>query len=397
MSSPDAAAIRPSSHSFDLRSLTYITHVDDNLCCPICQSPLVDPFTTSCRHTFCLACITDALKVSKSCPVDRSPLDTADIKMAPVVLANLVNDLTVLCPNHALGCSATLSRGNVEGHLKEDCQYVTVDCPGCGEKIMRKDRQGDSEDCVHVEEACRYCSEKHRKLDMKSHEAVCSAFTSSCRHCGIECPLSKILAHEATCDEAIVNCDSASVGCPWHGPRKESTTHSVSCPLTHLRPLLEEHNSRIANLERENKLLRRRLEASLTARAQTDIIQSNTTTALDNQTLRVLTEQERIRSDMERLYVSMQELDMKQNTLAMFMGENMRTQEEVAMIGAAVNNLQTQLHGLQLLTIRRQGMDQNGAGNRSDGPSSQVKRAAENGVLGRAGRECFSDMFETRD
>ncbi|TGZ83896.1 hypothetical protein EX30DRAFT_338493 [Ascodesmis nigricans] len=368
---------------FDIRALTYVTHVDDNLCCPICQSPLVEPFTTSCRHTFCSECITNALKASKTCPVDRTPLDTKNINMAPVVLANLVNDLTVLCPNHrdGLGCTATLPRGNVEGHLKEDCLYVTVACPGCEEKIMRKDLQDDV--CVHVEEECSYCSGMHRKLDMKEHETVCPGLTTPCKFCGNECPRPQIPNHEAICDEAIVSCDAASVGCPWHGLRKESTDHSTSCPLMHIRPLLEENNSRLANLEHENKLLRRRLELSLVARAQTDIAES-----MDDQTIRVLTEQEHIRSDLERLYVSMQEMDIKQNMLSMHMSDNMRTKEEVAMIGAAVNNLRTQLHGLQLLMFRRQGLDQNGSGGaRPTGASSQ---AGDNSVLGHARR--MSDM-----
>lgn len=177
-------------------------------------------------------------------------------------------------------------------------------------------------------------------------------------------------------------CDSATIGCPWHGPRKDSASHLASCPLTYLRPLLEEHSSRIATLEHENKLLRRRLEVSLAARAQADRAETSATAVLDDQTIRVLTEQEHLRSDLERLYASMQEMDIKQNMLTMHMSENMRTKEDVAMIGAAVNNLRTQLHGLQILTLRRQGMDQSGSGNRPAGPSGAVNRPGENSVLG---------------
>lgn len=153
--------------AFDIRALSYLTHVDENLCCPICHSPLIDPITTKCRHTFCSDCIIDALKVSKSCPVDRSPLESEDITMAPVVLANLVDDLTVFCPNSELGCTTSLPRGSVKRHLKDDCDYISVQCPGpdCQQNILRKDVSG--EECVHMNELCPYCSSIVRRLDTK--------------------------------------------------------------------------------------------------------------------------------------------------------------------------------------------------------------------------------------
>ena len=91
---------------------------------------------------------------------------------------------------------------------------------------------------------------------------------------------------------------------------------------------------------------------------------------LDDQTIHVLTEQEHLRSDLERLMAAMSEMELKQNMLTMHITENMRTKEEVAMIGAAVNNMRTQLHGLQMLTLRRQTMEQRpGNGNTGQGPA----------------------------
>lgn len=153
-----------SGRGFDLRALTYLTHVDDNLCCPICHSPLVDPTTTKCRHTFCSDCIADALEISSTCPVDRTPLELQDITMAPVVIANLVNDLVVLCPNSNLGCTSTQPRSFVGGHLKDECRFVTVDCVGCNERILRRDVH---EECMHQEIVCTHCSVTLRKLDLE--------------------------------------------------------------------------------------------------------------------------------------------------------------------------------------------------------------------------------------
>lgn len=217
---------------------------------------------------------------------------------------------------------------------------------------------------------------------MQNHEAQCPGLTMECRHCHDEFSRSTLIDHEATCDEAIIPCGSASVGCPWHGQRKETADHATSCPFSYLRPILEEHATRIASLEQENKALRRRVENSLAARALSDRQEASATAVLDDQTLRLLTEQEHIRTDVERLYASMQEMDIKQNMYAMHINENMRIKEDVAMIGAAVNNLRTQLNHLQILTMRRQDNGGSGPGNRPAGPSGPVNRTVENVVLG---------------
>lgn len=160
----------PVSHSsLDLRTLTYLSHVDDNLCCPICRSPLIDPETTKCRHTFCADCISGALEMSSTCPVDRNPLGAGDVSAAPIMITNLVNDLVVLCPNGGLGCTATQPRSLVKGHLKEDCGFVVVDCPGCDEKIMRRDLRGE---CRHAEIECTHCLAMIRQLEMEVRGAT---------------------------------------------------------------------------------------------------------------------------------------------------------------------------------------------------------------------------------
>ncbi|KAF8241533.1 hypothetical protein K440DRAFT_642046 [Wilcoxina mikolae CBS 423.85] len=302
--------------SLDLRTLTYLTHVDDNLCCPICRSPLIDPETTKCRHTFCADCISGALEISSTCPVDRNPLGPGDVSAAPIMIANLVNDLAVLCPNRGLGCTATLPRS----------------------------------------------------LD---HEEICPQLSSSCPHCLLEFPRPDIRSHQLTCEEGMVVCKALSVGCPWSGRRREASEHAISCAFTYLRPLLHEHASRIAALELENKLLRKKIDVVIPSwinseRSYTD------NGLLDGQTIQILTEQEHIRSDLERLFAAMADMDIKQSMLTMHMSDNMRTRDDIAMIGAAVSNLRSQLHGLQLLTLRQQ----SGTGSPTTGTSTAPSLAA---------------------
>lgn len=151
--------------TFDLRALTYIAQVDENLCCPICRSPLLDPATTKCRHTFCADCIAGALDNSPTCPVDRNPLSDGDVAPAPTIVSNLVNDLFVLCPNAALGCPATPARALVFGHLKDDCGFVTVACPACAEPIPRRDLAADA--CMHAPANCPHCDAPTRQLELE--------------------------------------------------------------------------------------------------------------------------------------------------------------------------------------------------------------------------------------
>ncbi|KAA8895082.1 hypothetical protein FN846DRAFT_356314 [Sphaerosporella brunnea] len=346
-----------SASSLDLRALTYLTPVDENLCCPICRSLLIDPQTTKCRHTFCSNCIAGALEISPTCPVDRNPLERGDVSAAPIMISNLVNDLVVLCPNTPLGCTATRARSLIEGHLKDECGFVTVDCPGCEDKILRRDLR---EECMHTED----------------HESICPQLTSSCQHCSSEFPRSEISSHELTCDEAIMVCDACSVGCPWSGRRREATAHVLSCAFTYLRPLLHEHASRIAALELENKSLKKRIDILMPTRRDSERSE-NSSGLLDEQTIQILTEQEHIRSDLERLFAAVADMDMKQSLLTIHMSENMRTREEITMIGAAVNNLRSQLLGLQLLTLRQQ----SGAGSPSSGSSGTSTRAAVGSIL----------------
>ena len=148
----------------DFHSLNYVSTVDNNLCCPVCRSPLIEPVYTSCRHTFCSTCINKALEHSETCPIDRTPLTQQDVQPAPIMIANIVNELVVFCPNSDAGCTFTCARYLIEGHLSHDCGYVWVNCRGCEDKVMRKDVE---KDCLHQQVECSGCFEHLRKIDLE--------------------------------------------------------------------------------------------------------------------------------------------------------------------------------------------------------------------------------------
>jgi hypothetical protein len=173
-----------------------------------------------------------------------------------------------------------------------------------------------------------------------------------------------------------VACDSCDVGCLWSGRRKSLSEHLSSCVFTYLRPLLQEHASRLTALELENKSLRRKFDMFMRTRTMSDRNDSGDSTALDDQTIQIMTEQEHIRSDLERLFATMADIEIKQSMLTMHMTDNMRTREELAMVGTAVNNLRSQLHGLQLLTLRQQA-----GGNSSSGPSNTSSHSTVSSML----------------
>lgn len=82
------------------------------------------------------------------------------------MIANIVNELVVLCPNAKRGCPVSVARYLVEGHLREECGFVEVGCrgEGCEERTLRRDVEGE---CVHRKVACEHCDERVRKMDLE--------------------------------------------------------------------------------------------------------------------------------------------------------------------------------------------------------------------------------------
>lgn len=100
----------------DIRNAKYKSPTD-HLNCPICQQPFINPLTTICGHTYCKECIYECFKMAKSnsssssssrtdeltgyCPLDRTPLDGANINdlfPTPLIITNLIDELKFIVP-----------------------------------------------------------------------------------------------------------------------------------------------------------------------------------------------------------------------------------------------------------------------------------------------------------
>jgi len=126
------------------------------------------------RHTFCKQCITQALETAQSCPIDRQPLSSEDIRSAPKIVASLVNELLVGCPR---GCGVDVERGCLQGHLKGDCDLEEIKCL-CGETVTRREKRSvieteqsdsseDEHECIHEWRSCTSCGSKYQRLHLK--------------------------------------------------------------------------------------------------------------------------------------------------------------------------------------------------------------------------------------
>lgn len=156
-----------------LRELKYVDQVHEELFCPICTCPLIEPVgLPACGHVFCSDCIlaTWDMRLSNSatqrrCPSCRAdhdgPLDTR----LPRILVNMLNDLRVECAYRELGCTDTMSRQDLDFHLQHECVSVSTPCPmlDCDQHTTRKNAQANIP-CDACAQKLRQCSRCEQPL-----------------------------------------------------------------------------------------------------------------------------------------------------------------------------------------------------------------------------------------
>ncbi|XP_056132136.1 ligand of Numb protein X 2b isoform X2 [Lampris incognitus] len=98
----------------------YQDEVDDELVCHICLQPLLRPMDTPCGHTYCFHCLSSFLKEQDFCPVDRQRLQLHQCRPSSLLVRNLLDKLTVLCPHHA-ECQQQMQRCELQPHLHNRC------------------------------------------------------------------------------------------------------------------------------------------------------------------------------------------------------------------------------------------------------------------------------------
>ncbi|KAL2077213.1 hypothetical protein ACEWY4_026717 [Coilia grayii] len=105
----------PDGHLYE-----YQDEVDDELVCHICLQPLLRPMDTPCGHTYCYQCLSSFLREQDFCPVDRQRLLLAQCRPSSLLVRNLLDKLSVLCPFHT-ECQGSMQRCELQPHLHHRC------------------------------------------------------------------------------------------------------------------------------------------------------------------------------------------------------------------------------------------------------------------------------------
>lgn len=231
-----------SAPRIDWQGLEYTNSVDDNLLCGICKTPYHKPLTTkACGHTFCEACLHQALQEARGrsrnrapCPLCRTELNVGGERGARrfvrvVEMSAQLDRLEVKCPNNTQLCKWTGPRSNAETHVNNDCDYTLCPCADsrCAETIIRKSR---TTVCRHHDGPCAYCEETiDLSTEVQHHMTVCTKYRASCEYCGKEVPRDLLAAHEVVCSVELTACSYSKLGCSFSSPRHEVLEHEKTC------------------------------------------------------------------------------------------------------------------------------------------------------------------------
>ena len=204
--------------------------------CPLCLHVTRDPNLTSCcgQH-FCHYCIQIIISSNKPCPFCKENGFTTflDKKQKRRIL-----DLKVYCKNKD-SCNWVGSLGELEQHLSEKCQYVSVNCSyNCGEAMFRLHlKQHQSKHCPNRPHSCKHCQLEGTYHDIEeNHIPVCPKYPVTCPN---ECKVSSLQRdqleeHLRECPLAMVECERREVGCEEKLQRKDLDRHMEEAAWTHL-------------------------------------------------------------------------------------------------------------------------------------------------------------------
>ena len=142
----------PREEQYGYEDCRFEKDVDENFHCSICYNVLKEPRT--CRnndHMFCLACISEHLKVnSQTCPECNEHL-SVDTLRRPRVVNNVLSKLKINCDHASRGCPEFTCLEDLKTHVG-NCGYAPVLCSNaeCGMEINKQDK------VLHETEVCEY-------------------------------------------------------------------------------------------------------------------------------------------------------------------------------------------------------------------------------------------------
>lgn len=252
----------------DYRALDYVSAYDNNLMCPICRCPFVDPVVlTDCDHCFCRDCIRQTWTSAYTpmgprgdCPTCRTPGKLGPRSATSKILVNLVEDLIVKCPRTEYGCRAEVKRGEVQDHVGIYCGLTSVACPGseCDLLVQRKDLE---KGCLHYDVSCLSCQACMQMVDLETHwRTACPDRKLACPSCYEEVYYRELDLHtEEACSATTMSCAGRSLGCTSQAPRLEAEAHALQCVLAKLAPVLDAQRERADVQEAAQKAMSRKI------------------------------------------------------------------------------------------------------------------------------------------
>ena len=150
----------PAEQTYGYEDSRFKKDVDENFHCSICYNVLKEART--CRnneHSFCLACISQHLKInSQTCPECNEHL-SVDALRRPRVVNNILSKLKINCDYASRGCLEFTCLEDLETHVA-NCGYAPVLCSNaeCGMEINKRDKvHHEAEVCEYRRVKCHDC------------------------------------------------------------------------------------------------------------------------------------------------------------------------------------------------------------------------------------------------
>ena len=152
----------PGEEQYGYEDSRFEKDVDENFHCSICYNVLKEPRT--CRnneHIFCLACISQHLKVnSQTCPECNEHL-SVDTLRRPRLVNNYLSKLKINCDHASRGCPDFTCLEDLKTHVA-NCGYAPVLCSNaeCGMEINKQDKvRHETEVCEYRKVKCHDCGQ----------------------------------------------------------------------------------------------------------------------------------------------------------------------------------------------------------------------------------------------
>ncbi|KAF2216879.1 hypothetical protein CERZMDRAFT_32780 [Cercospora zeae-maydis SCOH1-5] len=384
----------------DLRLLDYVASPDDNLTCPICRCPFVDPVgLVECDHYFCRDCIRQTwsllttynpLAAKGDCPTCRTPAKLGPRSATSKILINIVDDLLVKCPKADEGCPVEVKRGEVQDHISIYCGYAMIECPqeGCELPVRRKD---STRACLHFPATCVACHEEMLQFALEAHwKTQCPDRKVSCDLCTEHVYYRNLSEHKTTqCSANVIPCPGKTLGCTSRSMKSQADVHTRNCAFAKMTPVFTTMTQRLDEQEAAQKEMSRKLEVLQNGFDSMQNIMYSTTPSPDRMSTdsrprptdipepftsdfdlaspfpppatngpyasplhHLLSMHESLRDEMSRINTALSEVDGRHQMQTL--NENLRTREEISYLTAQVAGLSRQVHWLTSAQLQRQ-------------------------------------------